>query len=276
VASPVLPAALVEEILQRFEPVLPEGVFLELRGGSLTAHGPSGTWPAGSIGQVGFLPWVPMAQSRKLELAVKDLAEEVTKSIGYVNMRPGQPDEPFRWPADGAVVNVAVNHGAIEISFLAGEPPVTLLTLQPLRWAGPFSEAALAREDRNKGPRRYFGPVPSGHEERVAETDRLAAERSAALHDLNAALKEKSQGLTPDEIRTLLRDEYQQRGLEPPSPDGAREDFHVGIVAASNSTHPSIAAIPVLTKGLKDIVRWGRATLNDLHEDDDPEDEPDE
>jgi hypothetical protein len=253
---------LVEEILDRFEAVLPEGVFLEIRGGRLSVHAPWGDMRANPIGELGVLPWLPMPRSRKFELAVQGVVEEVAKLIGY-GVRAD-------WPVAEATVDVNVVRGRIEIFFRAGDPPRAVLALEPFRWDGSLSEPPLDRSLRGKGERRFIGRVPPGHIEKVAESERAAAERSAALKDLHAAVKLKAKGMSSDQVRLLLRTEYQQRGLEPPSQGGGMEDFAVGVITASESSHPRVSALPVLAKGVHDLFQSARTAFKD---DDDEEEE---
>jgi hypothetical protein len=73
-----------------------------------------------------------MTRSRKFELAVQGVVEEVAKLIGCGVRR--------EWPEADTRVDVSFRAGRIDIAFRTSEPPRTALALEPFRWDGPFGE----------------------------------------------------------------------------------------------------------------------------------------
>lgn len=258
VAVAVLPFALVEKIVVSFGDVMPDGVFLRLRGRVLDVRAArGGGWSGETLGR---LPWPPMPASMKWRLAVQGVYETVARGIGSVatggpaRRAPSEDIFRIKWPVPDAKVRLDISDIAIRATFLdpSGQP---VLAMPEVAWDG--SKPADRRQDptEHSSPIRYVGVVPDDVRQQDAQGARDREARSAAITSVVDEVIQRDPGTDKEAIRRAFRDAIAAHPEVDIPPGSSWEGRLVDFYAAGQGRFAAARTGIELTKAVHSFVR---------------------
>ena len=229
---------LLDAVFDAFGPVLPDGVFLVKEGRHHSAESLGGGMAGGSV--TGSTPPFPMSDDKALELGLHAYAETLRHFISEVVDAP--------WPQPGAKTQVSVR-GGIWIWFGPKSRQQAVLALPVIAWDGAVFDTELSRAADTDPALRFAGALS---DEQLAEQTRLyeeiRQETEAGRQAANAALaaaQARAPGLNPEQMRTLVHEEFTTRGQELPA---SAEELVAGMLAAPHNPHPAASSAKAMGK----------------------------
>jgi hypothetical protein len=249
-----LPDGLFDLVVDAFEPVLPEEVYLVVKGRQVNARSTL-TTPLDGVRFGGRIPWAFSSPASKGKIFIENLCEKIAESIGPVSAGPGQ--DAAAWPAPDASLRADVEDGQVTISFF-GPDRAPLLTVGPVPWAGPWVTTEEKRST-DEASRRYVGPVPADHRELDELRDNRRAARDTATTELVDALMARNLGTDKTAITVALREELGHRPELRLRSDTRSEARVVELIAAVNGPHPRADGLITLARYAKNVIHVLRA-----------------
>jgi hypothetical protein len=248
-----LAEGLLDAVFDAFGPALPDGVFLVKEGSHHHAESRDGAMVGGVV--TTSTPPFPMSDDKALELGLHAYAETLRHFVSEV------VDQP--WPGRGAKTRVSAT-GGIWIWFGPKSRQQAVLALPVITWTGPvFDTDPAPAPDREPAP-RFAGALT--HEERAEKTqmyEHLGQETKAAQQATAAAFaaaKARAAGLNPEQMRTVVHEEFTAHGKE--LPPGV-EEYIAEMLAAPHNPHPAANSAKATGKAAIRAVHWRRTTPGD-------------
>ena len=240
---------LLDAVFDAFGSVLPDGVFVVKEGLYHRAESLDGAMAGGNI--TASTPPFPMPDDKALELALHAYAETLRHFISEVVDAP--------WPQRGAKTRVSVTDG-IWIWFGPKSRQQAVLALPVIAWDGAVFDTELAPAAGTDPVLRFAGVLSDEHlaeqTRRYEESRQETRARQQAANAALAAAQARAPGLSSEQMRSVVHEEFTVRGQELPA--GA-EEFVAGILAAPHNPHPGANSAKPMGKAAIQAARWLRA-----------------
>jgi hypothetical protein len=133
-ARMILPERGIDFVTGAFESVLPDGIYLMLRGRQVSVRSvdlpPLSEFHAG-----GVFPFRWLSETSRARVHIGDLCEQIAGSISGA-LAGWRSSEPAAWPWPGAKVRVDSHDYDVQVTF-AGADEHKTMRLGEIRWEGP-------------------------------------------------------------------------------------------------------------------------------------------
>lgn len=245
-----LAEGLLDAVFDAFGPVLPDGVFLVKEGSHHHAESRDGAMVGGVV--TTSTPPFPMSDDKALELGLHAYAETLRHFVSEV------VDQP--WPERGAKTRVSATGGIwIWIWFGPKSRQHAVLALPAIAWTGPVFDTAPAPAPESEPAPRFAGTLTDKQRaEKTKMYEHLGREAEAAQQATAAAFaaaRARAPGLTPEQMRTVVHEEFTAHGKE--LPPGV-EEYIAEMLAAPHNPHPAANSAKATGKAAIRTVHWLR------------------